>query len=157
MHRRNPDARPRVASGAPCHGVALETVTDHHVRIDDSLEITDSVSRVVEYVRLAAVEGVAVASASAAVVKLGPAHGPSDSTLDLTAGPPKFKVTVSSPGWLAPRALTGGEYALIGVLSALCADFAEAQDAEPGVVLLTGLLVFLLLREFTRRFLDPFE
>lgn len=157
MHRRNPDARPRVASGAPCHGVAFETVTDHFVRIDESLEITDSVSRVVEYVRLAAVEGVAVASGSAAVVKLGPAHGQSDATLDLTTGPSMIEVRVSSPGWLAPRVLTGGEYALIGALSALGAQYAEAQEADPDVVLLTGLLIFLLTREFARRFLEPFE
>ena len=131
-------------------------MTDHFIRGDDSLKTTDS-ARVVEYVRGGTIASRAVLSGSAAVVKLGPAHGQSDATLDLTAGPAKFKVTVSSPGWLAPRALTGGEYALIGVLSALCADFAEAQDAEPDVVLLTGLLIFLLLREFSRRFLDPFE
>ena len=57
--------------------------------------------------------------------------------------------------WLAPRPLTGEEQGMVGLVAALSADYVAMRDASPEEMLFVGLAVYLLLREFTARFLRP--
>jgi hypothetical protein len=56
-----------------------------------------------------------------------------------------------------PRPLTPGEETLVGLIAALGAQYAEMHGASPELTLVVGLVLYLLLREFTRRFLPPSE
>jgi hypothetical protein len=110
----------------------VEPRRPHVVRLEPAIERDMAVAlRPSKAVRIRAASGVATASGGSIAVE------------------------ISSPGWLAPRPLSSGEEALIGVAASASLQYAAMQGASPELVLLVGLAVYLLLREFTRRFLRP--
>jgi hypothetical protein len=110
----------------------VEPRRPHEVRLEPAIERdTAALLQPSKAVRLRAASGVATASGGSVTVE------------------------ISSPGWLAPRPLSGKEEALIGAVASLGTQYAAMHGASPELTLFVGLALFLLLREFTRRVLPP--
>ena len=142
----------------------------HEISASDSLSVSDRVERVVHYATPGgataggiAPTGVSVslspatAIASAGTLVIGTASEV-DTAMPITAAPKaprrEFDVQVTA-SWLGPRPLTSEEQTVAALLAALCAQYADMRDASPETAVFVGLLVYLLVRDLTARFLKP--
>jgi hypothetical protein len=62
---------------------------------------------------------------------------------------------VASTSPLSPRPLTGEEQTIVALIAQLGATFVAMTGGSAAEFLFVGLVLYLLLREFTRRCLPP--
>ena len=73
------------------------------------------------------------------------------------AGGGSVDVQIASASPLSPRPLTSQEQNIVTLVAALSAQFAEMKGASAEVTVFVGLVVYLLLHEYARRYARPDE